>query len=413
MKEDKGEIEGPLASNGPFWKTTIGQWVSAFGDGVFQISLAFACIRTGQQSILPLAFLARSISGTSTLLIAGAMVDRHHPRRVLIVSDGSRALAMTAFLVVARNAPDAWALIFLAFVFGIAEGAFEPAFDAATPMLVPPDQLSRANAASWFGRRAGAFTGPLCGAWLVSNIGTEAGFGLDAGTFWFAMIATALSGTWLVNRRERSSPQRSLGRDILLGIRYVRSAKWLLPLIASSAVMVVLVFSGVFVLLPAIFLHHGGSGILGYGGTVSMACVAALISSPFAPRIINRFGHIHSIFVGFTVTTISYGAMTLTAKPGVWILLAGAAGAANSVSYIAYVTILQLKVDPERLGRVFSIDSVGSYALSPIVYALLAWTPGEPGTVFRDLCIAALILVLLSYATATGAYQRRPRNHRR
>lgn len=56
-------------------------------------------------------------------------------------------------------------------------------------------------------------------------------------------------------------------------------------------------------------------------------------------------------------------------------------GAALEIGSLAWTGILQQRIPPDKLGRVASVDALGSFALIPIGYALTGWateTLGAP-----------------------------------
>jgi MFS family permease len=58
-----------------------------------------------------------------------------------------------------------------------------------------------------------------------------------------------------------------------------------------------------------------------------------------------------------------------------WALVAAALvnGVALELQHLAWLNLLQEKIPNEQLGRVFSIDAIGSFALLPVGLALVGW----------------------------------------
>jgi sugar phosphate permease len=85
--------------------------------------------------------------------------------------------------------------------------------------------------------------------------------------------------------------------------------------------------------------------------------------------------------------------------PPLWVLLVMALlnGAALQVGQLVWTNMLQELAPNEKLGRVVSIDNIGSFALLPIEFALAGWateTFGAPFVFILGGIITALLSVL-------------------
>jgi hypothetical protein len=94
--------------------------------------------------------------------------------------------------------------------------------------------------------------------------------------------------------------------------------------------------------------------------------------------------------------------------PLVWMLVIAALvnGAALEAGHFIWTNSLQSMVPNEQLGRVVSIDSLGSYGLLPIGLALADWATervGPPAVfVIGGLFTAAVTLAALAYPAIRG-----------
>ena len=108
---------------------------------------------------------------------------------------------------------------------------------------------------------------------------------------------------------------------------------------------------------------------------------------------------------------LMYGATTLAALllglfgllPPLWVMLAAALanGAALEVGHLIWINSLQSMVPNEQLGRVASIDSLGSFGLLPIGLALAGWATERLGPppvfIIGGLVTAAVTLAALAH----------------
>ena len=81
------------------------------------------------------------------LLLGGVLADRYPRRRLLLVADGVRFVALAALAALAlSDALELWHVIVLVAVYGCGEALFGPAFNSIVPELVPDEHLVQANA---------------------------------------------------------------------------------------------------------------------------------------------------------------------------------------------------------------------------------------------------------------------------
>ncbi|HRE03543.1 MAG TPA: MFS transporter, partial [Ilumatobacteraceae bacterium] len=198
-----------------YWRLWTASTVSNLGDGMFLVAMPLLAARTTDD-----AFAVALVTAANTLpwlllsLHAGAIVDRHDRRRLLVIGDSFRgALLVLLTVIVAFDVMQIWMLWLLAFCLGIAEVVFDNAAQAILPALVEPDQLEKAN-----GRRysaellANVFLGtPLGGALFAVAVWLP--FGVDAvGYLAAAVLVFGLRGNFANDAP--TGPPQSLWDDV-------------------------------------------------------------------------------------------------------------------------------------------------------------------------------------------------------
>src|SRR5688572_20908454 len=139
-----------LALDGSFVALWTGQLVSALGDRIHQVALAFVVYDATSSAIAVGAiFLVATLPNLLFGPIAGTLVDRWAHREVMIVSDLLRAgLVLLIPLAAVTNLALAYPLVFLVTTVSI---FFRPAKGAILPRLVASEDLVAANSALWVG----------------------------------------------------------------------------------------------------------------------------------------------------------------------------------------------------------------------------------------------------------------------
>lgn len=348
-----------------FARLWSGQTVSMLGDGVFTVTLAVETLRVDHHPIaLSYVLAARLLPAVVFVLIGGLIVDRLPRRLILLGSDLARGAAVAVITVlVATGNLQLGALIVMAFVFGVADALFYPASTAITPELVPADLLVGASAlSSTSSRLAQILIGPAAGGVIVGLVGTAWGFGIDAASF----VISAVCLTFMASRPKPESSNESPVRDILDGLAYCRSQRWLWLSILGAALDNFVAFSPLGVLIPLLVQRslHGGAIALGLVlavGGLGGVTASIVLGHRGAPR--RKVLH---LWLGWGLSGV--GLVGLGFVPDLW--LAGGVAfvvyALDTYGAVLWNPLIQQAVPAAMIGRVSAVDYFFSFALSPL-----------------------------------------------
>lgn len=366
--------------------------VSLVGDGIFLVAIAWQVYELSNvPSALAVVGLAISIPHVVFLLAGGVVSDRFDRRRVMIVADVVRGLAVAALGALSVSGSLAfWHIIVLAALYGAGTAFFGPAFDAIVPELVPRDLLTEANSIDQFMRPAAwRLAGPALGGGVIGLWGPGGAFLLDAGTFAVSVAAVALMrrGTPLEPDGETVSTALE---DVREGFRFVRAQVWLWGTLLAATFAYLLFMGPQEVLLPFLVKNQlGGSAfdlgfVLAVGGLGSIGA-ALFMGNRRAPRRYITF-----MYVAWTISTIAvagYGIARFT-----WQLMVACFmfNSLETAGTIVWATTKQRLVPVRLLGRVSSLDWFVSIGLLPVSFALTGPVAGLIGA--RATLVAAGLL---------------------
>ena len=123
-----------------------GQAVSLLGDMAFVTALGWRTFTLAGSSRLGVVLLCEACAMLATLLLGGALADRYERRRMMIVSDVWRFLAVGALAALDATGHLTFAgLVLLAVVVGLGDGFFYPAVGGLVPLVVEQPALASAN----------------------------------------------------------------------------------------------------------------------------------------------------------------------------------------------------------------------------------------------------------------------------
>ena len=193
---------------------------------------------------------------------------------------------------------------------------------------------------------------------------------------------------------------RGIVTDIREGLGYVTSSTWLWVTITIASVANITFFGPMAVALPKLVHDVYGTGAWLYGVIATTNALGALL----ATLIIGQMRHIHRrgilAYSALLVSCVGLGILGLPfprpAEPILAPLAALCIGLGLGVFEVIWVTILQELVPADKLGRVTSIDMMGSLVLLPIGIAIVGLLTDRFGPALMFTGGGALSLVLIA-----------------
>lgn len=369
----------------PFALLWTGQSISRVGDNLHHIAITWFLVETtGSAAAISTLFIALFLPNIIFLLIGGVAVDRFPRIHVMIASDLVRGalVGIIAALAYAR-ALEVWHLYGMAIVFGFVDAFFQPAYVAAVPDLTPNDLLPSANSLTALSGRAISIVGPAIGALLVKVGGTSFAFAIDALSFVIsALCLVPLLG--LLPRLTRTSDSPTMLAEVRTGISMVLGSSWLWVTIAIFSLVNVTQSGPLTIALPLLIKETLRADVDALGLFASMSALGSVLTALWLGRA-TKLRHRGLLAYGATLVG---GLMTIViglpvGLPGI-VMAAFVIGATITTFGLIWVNTLQELVPRDLLGRVSSVDQLGSFALLPVGYALTGWAVDllGPATVF-------------------------------
>ncbi len=379
----------------PFALLWAGQAVSRLGDSVYRIALAwFVLEKTGSAAAMGAVLFFSFTPMVLFLLIGGVAVDRFPRIRLLLGSDGFRGVVVGVVAILAfGHHLEIWHVYVASVLFGFVDAFFFPAYTATVPDVTPAELLPSANSLSNISQSLAGIAGPALGALIVGVAGTATAFALDAASFFIS--ASCLIPLVRLAALHKAAPRASGAlRDLREGIGTVFGTPWLWITIAIFALGNVTESGPISVALPFLVRKtlHSGVGTLGL--LYSAAAVGSILAAVWLG---NRAALRHRGLLAYCAFLASGLAVFALGLP---IAVIGAclamiiSGATIGIFGLAWTNMLQQLVPRDRLGRVASIDALGSYALLPIGFGITGWFTDRVGPPMVFLIGGALTVAL-------------------
>ena len=419
-----------------------GAIVSLLGDQFTLVALPWLVLRmTGDTLILGTVLALLGIPRALFILIGGAVVDRHSPKQVLMLSKHVNTVLLGALALLVLFGGLTLPLVYaLALGIGLATAFSIPAATSILPRVVAPQQLPAANGLMMALRQLSFFVGPLLAGLLIAWSGDGSArdsdsvrdahglalaFGLDALSFVLSALTLSRVQTKPVPAR---APQASAGplpsglSTRLAGGGGIPApgAPYLQPMFAAVAeglrtfwrdralrccllywsAVALLVTGPVQIALPVLASSRPALGAAAYGGLLSAYGAGTLAGM----AVSGARPHLRAVNLGLTILLVDALVGLLFMPMGhiaaLWqgVALLGAIGVLGGYMQVTVFTWIQRRVAPALLGRAMSVFMFIYMGLAPLSSAATGWLLRSIGlpTLFTSAGAALVGLVLLA-----------------
>ena len=387
----------------PAFRALFGSRVtSSLGAAVSTVTVSWLVYHfTGSTFDIAYVGIASIVPGIVFGLYAGVLADRHNRRRLMLASDIVRAVVMAVLAGTLYLIGFSIVLVLAAIVLVYSFTAlFNPANQAMLPRLVGREQLEDANGALSASIQLSQTVGAGAGGLIIAVAGASAGLGINAATYalsaaFILQIASEFGRTPEGPARAR----RSVRQDLVEGFSYMKNHVPVLELTLGF-----LPCNFLIILIPTFMVVYSatvfGSSAATFGFLVASIGLGSVVGALSVGRVrARRFAGI-----SYAVTFLGCGvaAALLVLGHSFPTAVAGAALFGWSVGFCntVFLATMQAIVPNAVLGRVLSIDMVGSNVAIPAGLIVGGVLTSAYGILFAFTLVAIGMLVLGSFELA-------------
>jgi len=362
--------KSPLRSPS-FLALWLGQLICFTGNNVYGLALMWEMkVLTGSTIMMSTVSIASLVPMIVLGPIAGTFVDRWSKRTAMILSDIVRAITISALTVLlATGSLAPWMLIAGAALNSVFGTVYTPANSAIMPLIVGRENLQKANSLSQGTMVMTGMIGPFLGGFLVAHVSMTSAFAVNAVAYLASVISLLFVRTLEPAKTNAKLSLRQLGVELKEGLDVIRE----IPLVRKM-IPVSLIANFLFAPFDLILIQycsvtlHGGAQLFGTLGSCFSA--GMLLGAVFAGAAAKRIKKGHLITTSFVLCSLMMVFMGLTRT--VWLALALAVlmGLFNMMLNILMMTIVQVQIPQEKMGRVFGTVGTLSQASQPFAQAL-------------------------------------------
>lgn len=383
-----------------FFTIWAGQAISLITSAVLQMAIIwYLTDTTGSALVLSMAtmvgFLPQAILGT----MIGVLVDRWNRKLVMIGADLIIAVAGVVLAVVALMIElPVWVVMVVLFIRSIGTAFHSPALSAATPLLVPEDQLTKCAGYSQSVQSVSYILSPAIAAFLYATWDLNLIIALDV----LGALVACITVTIVAIPKQQIKTemvQSSIISEAKAGYNILKENKGLFAILWIGA-FYCFIYMPINALFPLMSMSY-------FGGTTTHASIVEImfaVGMLAGGLLLSTWGGFKNPTISIVTSFIAMGFALIIAGllpiNGFFIFVFCSAIMGFSAPFYSGVqmALIQEKIQPEYLGRVFGLlGSIMSLAmpLGLIVSGIFADQIGI-NRWFAVSGIGILILALLS-----------------
>ena len=370
----------------PHWKRKfvllwVGQAVSILTSMISQYALIwYLTYSTGSAAVLSVATIAAMLPQGLLSPFTGAFADRFDRRVIMMAADGAIGLVSLGLVAAAADGSLTIAAILLALALRSVGSAFHtPCIQAVTPLLAPPEALTRCAGWSQGIQTVSMLLSPALAALLYEQAPLAWVIALDTLGAVFAILGVLLARLPVLRVGDAGQKLR-VWADTVEGFRVLKSKRWLWELCLICALFSV-VFMPVSALYPLMSIDYFQAGTQGAALVETIWSVGMLLGSVVLGfwggtrnKVYTMLGSV--LFLGVTlVLTGLLPPSGFTAFAVLTMLMGLSAPFFNSI----FTALIQEKVEGEYLGRVLGLTGAIMTLASPLGLAASALFSGRTG----------------------------------
>ncbi|HHV08706.1 MAG TPA: MFS transporter [Clostridiales bacterium] len=375
----------------------IGQFVSMFGSMLVQHAITWQItLETKSGVIMTLFTCAALLPMTLISPFAGVWADRYNRKYLIIISDACIAL-ITLGLAVAyiSGYKNVWLMFIVVVARSFGQGIQQPAASAMIPQVVPTESLQRFNGIQSSIQSLNMFVAPMAAGALLSFLPIEYIFFIDVVTaaIGISIVLIFVKVSVVPHAEEIKQGVKAYLHELREGLRYINSQAWLKIVIIYSAFFSFFASPSA-LLTPLQTARTFGDEVWRLTAIEIVFSIGAVVGGILISVWGGFKNKAHTIVMACALFGLT--GFLLGVVPNFWVYLGVMllCGATMPLFNTPSMTLLQSKIEPDKMGRVFSVMMMFSGLAMPLGMVVF----GPLGDVVRIewLLIASGMVIFIS-----------------
>lgn len=333
-----------------------GQFFSILSSSLVNFAvIIWISLQTGSAEMLAWAAIAAILPQSLIGPFTGVLIDRWNRKLIMMLADTFIALCtLVLALLFWLNIAETWHIFALLALRSVGSSFHMPAMQASVPLLAPPSQLTRIAGINQIIASISQIAGPALGAMLITVWDIEYVLLIDVAG---ALIAvSSLFFVHIPNPPQDEAGDRHILKEMKEGAMLILRDRGISYLLLYS-VLVTFFIVPISVVFPLMTLNYFQGTEFQAGIIEAVWSVGALAGGAIMGAKVykvNRVVLINWMYVVCGITFLLTG--LLTPAGFIWFAaLTALAGVSAAINNSAFTGLLQSKISPTALGRVFSL----------------------------------------------------------
>ena len=349
-----------------------GQFLSILTSSIVNFAIVlWLSLETGSAEVLAFATMAALLPQSVLGLFTGIFIDRWKRKRVMIMADSFIAFCTLILAVLFYFDLAKISHIYVLLALRSVGSAFHmPAMQASVPLLAPKSELMRIAGINQVIQSVCNIAGPALAGLFITMMKMTNILLLDVAGAAFACLSLCFVFIPDPSHEERNSELRLWreAKEAIMEVRNQYGLSWLFLL----SILATFVIMPVSVLFPLMTLNH----FAGNAFQVSLVEVSwgggALLAGALLGLKKYRWNEIlliNGMYIALGLTFLFSGLLPVSGF--IWFaVLTALGGVCGSLYFATFTTVIQSRIDPGVMGRVFSFYM--SFSMLPSMIGLLS-----------------------------------------
>ena len=294
--------------NKNFIMLAIGQVVSLFGNAIMRFALPFYLyLESGSAELFGTVVGISVIPMIIVSPLGGVLADRVNKKRLIVFLDFFVAASVFLYLLAIGSLSIVPITIIVLMLLFATNSMMSSATDSSFPLIVPPEELVRANSVTMAINTLSQLLGPVIGGVLVIEFGLTSLLVIGGICFGLAAVMEAFIRIPHVKQKAEENMFRLVATDLSKGIRYAFKTESVIGKFLILTALINLIFAGFITIgIPVVTIQTLGMserlvgtavGFLGAGGIAG-----GIVSGILGKRVRIQKNHWKVFLVGIYFT---------------------------------------------------------------------------------------------------------------
>jgi len=377
------------------------QNISLFGSMLVQYAIVWHITMITQSGIMMTISIICGFVPTFFLSpFAGVWADRYNRKKLIVISDLVIAFSTLLLAIIfILGYKEIWVLFVVSAIRAAGAGIQTPAVGAFLPSIVPSDKLMKVNGINSSVQSVVTIASPMLSGALLTFASIEAIFFIDVVTAAIAIFILLVLLQVPSHKKALENTQLSYFTDLREGLLYIKNHSFIRTIFIFCAFFYVFVSPLAF-LTPLQVTRSFGNDVW----RLTAIEVAFSLGMMVGGILIASWGGFKNKYqtMVFSTFIMAIGTIALGLVPVFWIYLGimGIVGLVMPMFSTPFTVLLQHKVEPDMLGRVFGVLGMISSSLMPL--AMLVFGPTADVIRIEWLLIGTGVLMVVQTVVMFG-----------